>query len=563
MIGRLRGAALAVAILALLGIGLRPTRRVTISITEAMLVTPGADPSSGAVQRVADSLHATVYAGADALRRARPALRRLHMVGYGLEAEEWRDLDSIPLVLHPTALPAGLRSITWPAIVPLGDQLIVEGVLAGGGRGGRNPIVLYDPAGVAVDTTALGADGTFRIAATPRGVGQHRYTLQGETLSVMVVPPPGWRVLVLEASPSFETAALRDWLTRTGGGVIATRTTISRDRVRTEFVNLERTALSPVTGRLLEQFDAVVIDGATLLAMAGSERATLRAAVERGLGVLIVPDTTLFAPPPAPGIAALDREFFFGFTPVRIPELDVRQVRPSRPDTNLTVSVSAAPYHLAPRFGVATTMQDGSGATLAQVAPRGAGRVGVSLVTGAAAWRRAGADAAFATYWSRLLAAIATGPRGAAQWTIESPGPWFVDQPVTIVVTATRPIAASVVTGPGATRDSVFLAPDPLEPARQRGVYWPRESGWYTVEGGAGFFAQSRGTWTTLQAMQRRSATERHAVEVGGNREGGASRAARDRPASESRRPISALWFFAAFLAAAGVLWSGRRPVRP
>jgi hypothetical protein len=319
--------------------------------------------------------------------------------------------------------------------------------------------------------------------------------------------------------------------------------------------------LAPVTSRLLDRFDVVVIDGRTLAGLPGSERGALRDAVERGLGVLIVPDTTLFDP----SRRFPDREFFLGFTPVRIPDLDLRLVRPSWPEARgLTVSVPAAPYHLAPRFGVATTMADGSGATLAQVAPRGTGRVGVSLVTGAARWRRAGEAAAFAGYWSRLLAALATGSRNRPQWSTESPGPWFVDHPVTIAVTASQSIPVAIVTGPDGTRDSVFLAPDPLEPARQRGVFWPREPGWYAVAkadgGGAGFYAQTSGTWIGRQATQRRAATARHAVAVGSGVAGFAADGTQ--APRETRRPIAPLWFFAAFLLASGILWSARRPYR-
>lgn len=565
MNAQLRRAALAAAALGLLGIGVRPTRPVLVPVADAILATPGVSPRGAAV--LAESLGgAPLYADPLALRRAAAAspIRHLHVAGWGLDADAWRDLDSLPVVLHPAPPAPGIVRVSWLPQLSLGDRLTVEGTALGAPA--RSWIHLADPAG-AVDSALLGDGGRFRLRAVPRAAGHFTYVLSvgtaqhpvaAETVGVTVVPPPAWRLLFLESAPSFETRALRDWIAAQHGSA-ALRSAVSRGRFRTEFVNRPATALAPVTGALLAQFDVVVVDGRALAALTGAERGALRRAVsEAGLGILIVPDTAVYDG--ASGIVPADRAFFLDFALARVPGLDARFVRPrwtglARP---ITEPVPADPFTLRPRFGVESLVEDGVGGVLAQIAPRGAGRVGLSLVAGAAHWVRGGDRAAFAAYWSRLLAAV-TGGRagdGAPRWTIATPGPWLVNRPVTMVVQSARPLSFALVATPSGARDTVFVARDPLDTTRGVATYWPREPGWHDIEGGAGtaLFAQRPTAWRGIQATDRLDATARYAVATAGQH--GA-------PAGGSvpgRRPISALWFFGLFLAGAGTLWSARRP---
>lgn len=544
------------AMLALAAIGLRPSWPRRVLTGESILVTPGAD--AAAVRRLVDSLRgATVFTSQEDLAASGRRLRRLHVVGWGLPADQWPELGFRPVILHPAPTAPGFTRVTWSPELVLGDALVIEGRVAGLPAG--TAVWSTDPAG-RLDSTLAMADGSFRLDLRPRGSGRQLYLLQagagdhtaaGETLAVSVITPPPRRILILEAAPSFETSALRDWLA-VRNGAVAIRTAVSRDRYRTEFVNRDRIALTPVTDRLLTQFDLVEIDGRTLIGLSATERATLRQAVtERGLGVLMVADTVIFDP----GARFSDRGFFFDFALRRVRDVDQRTVRPAWAGLRIAVPspVPAEPYALADRFGIETIIDDGTGQAEAQVAPRGAGRIGVSLVTGSTRWLRGGQRDVYAAYWSRLLAALTAGT-SIDRFEVETAGPWLVNRPLVVRAAGSADHTVAMVMPPSGTPDTVFLARDPLTPDTWRGVYWPRETGWHQVGGaqGTAWFVQGPAAWRSREAAERLDASALHAVLQPAS--------APSLAGTSTRVPIPRRWFFGLFVLCAAVLWSSRRP---
>ncbi len=100
----------------------------------------------------------------------------------------------------------------------------------------------------------------FSLEAVPRQAGRYLYRLvlveaSGDTLAVepfgvSVEAPVPLRVLVLQGAPRFETRYLKNWLAEEGGRMVI-RSTISRDRYRTEFLNLPERDLSRLTPAVL------------------------------------------------------------------------------------------------------------------------------------------------------------------------------------------------------------------------------------------------------------------------------------------------------------------------
>ena len=551
----LRRVALFVALLALLAIGVRPRWRTAIASTEAVLATPGADAAT--VRHVADSLGGVPVLD-DARAVSRLASRRVHVVGWGLDPETWHEMDSIPVMFHPAAVAPGISRISWPAKVPLGDDIVVEGTVRHAPDGAV--IALIDPGG-GVDSAELTDAGTFQLTAHPRSLGPmlgvlrvsiHDRAIVQETIGVSVVAPQVPRVLILEASPRFETRALRDWLARHHGAVVI-RSAISRDRFRTEFVNRSRIGLDALTPRLLSEFDVVVIDSRTLAGLAAVERAALRRAVtDTGLGVLIEPDTVAFDSTNR----FTDRDFFLGFALLPALGVDERTVRPvwAGARRSPAAALPAAPYTLAARFGIEPLVEDGTGGIVAQVAPRGAGSVGISVVRESARWVRMGEQEMFAAFWSRLLTAL-DRRASTEDWEIASPGPWLVNHPVALSVEAAGDHPVAIIVGPSGARDSAFLARDPLVATRWRGLFWPREAGWHRVAAanGPSLYVQTGATWRSQQSAELLDATARYLV-----RAGPVESRSTGRPARLSR-PIPSGWFFGLFLLSAAVLWSRRR----
>ncbi|HSD30705.1 MAG TPA: hypothetical protein VLB49_02260 [Gemmatimonadales bacterium] len=556
----LRRAASALALLALLVIGLRPHWNRRERVAAAILVTPGADAAT--VRWLADSLGgAPVFHEAADVRRG-PRFGRIHVVGWGLDPDAWHALDSIPVTFHPAPPAPGILRASWPATVPLGDELVVEGAVARVPAGAR--IALLDAGGV-TDSGVPADAGTFRLATPTRALGRLLYVLRvslrdrpvaQETLGVTVVAPPAPRLLVLEASPRFETRALRDWLGRRHGEV-AVRSRVSRDRFHSEFVNRDSVSLTTISDRLLSQFDVVAVDGRSLAAMRPAERTTLREAVSKGgLAVLIEPDTVVFDS----SAQFSDRRFFLDFAVRPVRGLDERSVRPVwtglRRDERSVTALAADPYTLGERFGTESLIDDGTGGHLAQVTPRGAGRLGISLIRESSRWMRTGEHAAFSAYWSRLLAALAPGHTRRARWEITTPGPWLVHRPLGVSVDGAGDHLVTTVAASGMS-DSVWLARDEGVSGSWRGVFWPRAAGWHAVDSPEGLSiyvqAASSTTWLSRRSGALLDASARFLVESGA-RSGGPDAA----PTLVSS-PIPPVWGFSLFLVCVAVLWSKRR----
>jgi hypothetical protein len=429
--------------------------------------------------------------------------------------------------------------LSWPAALTLGDPFTVLGTAAR--PGGR--VRLTGPGGPA-DSGATDGDGRFRVTATPRAAGRHLYVLASdgaapETLGVHVSPPAPPRVLVVAAAPSFETRALRDWLAG-AGGIVAVRAAVSRDRWHTEFVNREATALVPLSARVLAQFDVVVTDDRTLADLPVPERAALERAVrESGLGLVVA--SSLIPHPPS-----LTR----GFVTSPIPDLGARSVRPVLAGAPTPrVAVPAAAAALEDRFAVETVVRDATGVGIVQAAPRGAGTIALSLVDGTSRWLRAGEPEVYAAFWTRVLRRAA---RGAVVWRAAD-APHAVDRPVRLSGTAGD--AAVIVTAPSGARDSVYVVPDPLDPTRAHGTYWPREPGWHDVAGAA-FHVRGPDAWAGVAAAARLAATARAVARapLPGPRSG---------PPGHERRPLPLGWAFVLFVLATGYLWASRRQGAP
>ncbi len=545
MIRLARALAHLAAVLALVVLGLRPSRRVATPATDVVVVTPGAGPAQ--VRRLADSAGVSVVRvpedvpDAAALARTRTDVRTAIVAGWGLP--DPAELGAIAIVPRPAEPPPGFVYVAGPSVVTLGEPLVLEGAVSGAARGA---VVTLTGAGGTRDSTGVDTAGRFRVRDLPRAAGRQEYELRValpqpgraavETLGVVVTPPVPPRALLLAAAPSFEHRALRDWLAARGGAV-AVRSAVSRDRWHVELVNRGAGRVVPLTASVLADFDVLVTDARALAALAPAERRAVRQLVsDSGLGVILTGGDSADA-------------FFRPFATRPTGDLGERLVRPALEGlAPARTAVPAEAAALLDRFAVATVLRDGAGVALVQVAPRGAGVVAASLVAETARWIRAGERDTYAAFWSRLLERVA---RERPAWRAAD-GPHVVDEPVPLTGPVGPP-AAVRITAPSGAADTVFVAPDPLAPERARGTYWPREPGWHAIgDSGLAFRVAPAGAWRARDAAQRVAATARAAALAAGPPDpAGRSR--------DERRPLPLAWAFVLFVVATGYLWAARR----
>jgi len=486
-----------------------------------------------------------------ALAEQRPALRRLHLLGRGVPVADLPALGQMQLQAHAAPAFGGFQEAQWNATLRLGQPLTVAGMVALS-AGWAPAWVSLRAGGAGRDSVRLpAAGGAFRLRYVPKLAGrlqpelvlrQAGRVVATEPVPAEVTPTELPAVLLLAAVPSFEFKFLKNSLAAQGRAV-ALRTTVSRGLVQTEFLNQPTRPLDHLTPALLNQYQLVVADAATLATLPASESQALRAATQAGhLGLVVLAEA---APLPAATPARAD----FGVL--------------AQPTTGAAAGPQLLAWPGAPaglraplpaRLQPSAALQPlatGPGAVLAAASRRvGLGIVVVSTVAETFRWALGGQPAAYAAFWSRLLDAATPTPAAVATWQLASrwPRPQY---PLELRLAGALPPATALPTvrplsgGPAA---ALALAQDTRLPEWSTAQYWPSTAGWHEVRGPGrvrhAFFVFDSAAWRGPELAERaRALAQRPATTGLGSAVGSV------------RVPWPAGWFFGLFLLAAGFLW--------
>ena len=566
------------ATLSLLAMALQPQWLSTAPAISALLITPGTDRQ--VIKSLVDSLHTAsqvlvleanapnqwkalfpnfqIVPDAAYLKRHYPEINFLHIAGHGLHEYDWNELDSMQIQPHFSPLPLGIKHLYWPRELVAGQTLHVQGTLAGLNNL-HAQLYLIDPGGGSDSVKISGTnEAQFKLALTPPGDGKFLYAFQlkgsdgkillQEPLAVVVAKPQPLKILALTGTASFETKYLKSWASQNQNG-LALRTAISRERYRFEFLNRPPSDLSRVTASLLRQFDLVLLDGKTLRVLNATERQALRIAVaQEGLGVLILPDETVFE-------KNAPNDFFLNFAFEAFPDLEQRTVKPRWPEQQHfdMTAIPAEPFAIKPAWGMQPLIADEMERLLAACYHRGIGLIGLSLIRDSYRWVLEGNPQLHAAYWSHLLSPLARRDYGKERWNLPAAKPVIVDQPLELTVETGAPSPLGVVTAESSAADSIYLQQDAQEPRRWHATFWPRQAGWYQVAliGGEPrwFYVYEKTNWHTWQAAQKINATQQQAARYAN------LPAPRRETISRRAQPISLFGFFAAFLISCVFLW--------
>ena len=543
-----------------------PSRQLPAARAEAILLTDGYAPDTlrqllrrlgpgtpvwyyGEVNAPA---HARPLASLLALAEARPALRRLHLLGQGVPVAELPLLGRLPVQLHPGTTFSGLQTAYWPAQTTLGERLAVVGTVA---TPADNKVtdaptwVVLQAAGTGRDSVRLPTGGgAFRLHYQPKTTGLALYSLLlrhagqplvAEPVPVEIIAPPLPAVLLLTATPSFEFKFLRNYLAEAHYPV-ALRTTVSRGLVQTDFVNQPALTLDRLTPALLTHYSILVVDAATLATISATENQALQAAI--GAGRLGLVTLTEAAPLPRATPARVD----FTVLP-----------RPVAPGTMLALNWPNQPgearaalpaqLRLAP---VLRPLITGPNRILLAASRRvGLGFAVVSVVPETFQWALQGHPLVYASFWNRLLTAAVPPAPTMASWRLGTRWP-RPHQPLILHLAAAFPTAPpTVISLAGGPPIRLALRQDTRLPEWSTAPFWPDAAGWHQVRGPGrtahNFYVYPAAAWSgpALAERQQAVALRTDAIPT--------TTVAQDMVAE----PWPAGWFFGLFLLAAGYLW--------
>ncbi|MBS1664435.1 MAG: hypothetical protein JST68_25545 [Bacteroidetes bacterium] len=182
----------------------------------------------------------------------------------------------------------GIVRVDWKRKLVKGEPLRIQGRWQG-----ASVRLFLEGTGRVLDSAVVGKDSGFVLGTTPALVGLSIYrlravrgkdTIELEDMPVEVEVGKPLRILVLASSPSAENTFLVSWLGK-GGHEVASRTLVSKDKYQSSFANMSQRSLERVNTALLDEFDLVVADSASVTEV-------LRKQVkEKGMGLVIRMDS--------------------------------------------------------------------------------------------------------------------------------------------------------------------------------------------------------------------------------------------------------------------------------
>ena len=443
----------------------------------------------------------------DELKNDTPAFSHLDVLGDGLDERELTELDSLPLKFHSPVAPSETLAVNWTQKINAGQPFRVQGKY---NNAGSTPVKLVlEGLNSTLDTITIRPKRTekFELHTVPKQTGRTVFkllaisgndTLQKETLPLEIVPVKPLKILILSASPDFETRFLKNWLSENGFSV-AVRSVISKDKFSTEYVNMPAMNIDRLNSSLLEKFDVVIGDLSVLKSINGSEDAALKQQVtSKGLGVIIRADSSSKA------ISWLQRDF-----PVE--KQEGKQQLPVALSISgkraKTVLIKTDPVYIAERPGTQVLVEDGK-RTLASSALVGSGRLVFTAINNSFSWMLNGDKDDYSAYWTLLISNASRKVPVTAEWGL-SQFP-IVDKPVDFhLQTPEQPGQVEA--------DKVHISPaqNPSIPFEWSGTFRPFETGWQSV-GAHGqtvwFYVYGNQEWKSVRAADKIFATARYAA---------------------------------------------------
>ncbi|TSD63485.1 hypothetical protein FFF34_018005 [Inquilinus sp. KBS0705] len=513
LLWRLLSVLVAAACLACIALPLSYHTQQSISATrKTILLTPGFATDS--LKDIAKALtldkeikkaypKVQLISGADEI----DTTRALDVYGYGLKPVELKQLNALPLAFHPSAIPAGVSHISWNKAIKAGEDLIVQGTY-------NNPStqkvkLLLKGLNTVLATAVInpGGQSSFTLSTQPKTTGKVVYTLQAvmgnDTITqgdvpVQIIPVKPLKILMLTASPDFETRFLKNWLSENGYAV-ALRSAISKGKFNTEYINTEQLNLNSLSPATLNKFDVVLGDLSVITALSVAESAVLKQQIaDKGLGLIVRADSI--------GKASwLQKDFPVDRPSGKEPVPSYIKIAGKKSNSD---KLNTGPAHIIYRDGTQPIAEGTRGDILANSTILGSGKIVFTTLNNTFSWMLAGNKMDYSALWSTLISKAARKdgdkPNKLSFQTLP-----LVDEPVDISVTQSE-FAPVVING-----ESTPIAQNPNIPFEWTATYWPSAKGWQELKQGdktIWWYAYHKQDWPGVQAAERLSATTKYAA---------------------------------------------------
>ena len=479
---------------------------------------------------------------------AEPTLQHLVVIGDGMTMQQWQRFKqrkgsndpAISVTLKKGSAVTGLVSMRWQRQLNRGQWQRVSGVLqvAPAEAKGNLQQTLYhvylkDPAGQVVAQQAVRDGETFELLVNVKTEGLWQYqlalakasddiTVVEENLAFEVTRPSLAKLLIRQSAPSFETRHVKNWAVEQGAQVTV-ETQISKNRYISQHANYpqedrsdEKTAQvdSFDTLSTLDQYDLLIIDARGLMKLSQHQQDNLAVAVKRGLGVLVIGDSTLFTENNLPEVLNQFR-ISHGSTI----ESDQSLLSWQFDQAGEPLNVIAADIPASSGFSL---VKGAEGRVIVPGIHWGLGKVAISLTNQTYQWHTAGQRQLYSRYWQFLFESLARQSLAPYLLPVENDHLNIARQPLPRCFSVNENLysrlADYALRYEGTEGKPVALIPlvDEVNQNMACGVIYPASSGWQRITLSANeetlshsLYVYNESDWPAWQQQRKHSAGKR------------------------------------------------------
>jgi hypothetical protein len=481
----------------------------------------------------------------DSWQKAIPANAILHVLGFGLGEDELQCLNQKPIRFNAPDLPSGITKLNWIHRLNTGENFRVQGSFLN--QTDDKVKLILKGLNTSLDSVEIDAKRSmdFSFSTIPKQSGQAVFrlvalsgkdTLESEPIPVQIEPAKTLKVLLLSASPDFESRFLKNWLAENAYG-IAARSTISKNKTTTAYANISHLPFEKITSTLLNNFDVLITDATAFANLSKPETAAILAQTStKGMGLIFRADSI--------GNASFISKNF----PVYQSDILQKQLTLKLKDeanSHLTISVDH-PIFIRNQSRTQNLVQDEAAHLLASSKLYGSGKLLLSTLNNTFSWQLSGKQAAYSAFWSMLLSKAAKKvTRKENVFTKILPDRNSI---VPISLETSNPAVSAKVNG-----TAISLSQNPAIPFLQEGFFWPDKTGWMDVSGN-GMNAQSiyifeNTDWSILKAAKKIRLTQQYAQQFVEKQQ------IFQNQQKEELIFISSFWFYLLFLLSCTFLW--------
>lgn len=436
---------------------------------------------------------------ADSLNASEP----LHVFGYGLTTPEIKKLNGRMLIFHPSSLPSGISFINWERKIKKGEPLLIQGSF--NNTGPASIKILLNGLHTNLDSIIIpaGKQQPFQLSAVPKNTGRNIYLITAlsgnDTIEMEKIPfetdsVKPLKILILASSPDFENKYLINWLFKNGYQIVS-RTTISRNKYRKDYLNNKEIPLNHITNSLLDKFDVLISDADELAAISVQELAAIRLGVEQGgLGLIIKADS--FSAPGA---------FYARPFPLYHRKGDtIRQAlfHLQASGKRLQALSINNPVLIKKQPGTQPLLYNETSGIYVSSTLYGSGKLLVTTLNNTYSWALAGYDSAYHSLWSSIIQKAAPKSYQKQNWYIKPFLP-RLNEPVEITLQSETTVLPQV----SLIGTNIYFEQNKQLSAEWKGSFWPAEMGWQAIheQGGAysWLYVYNNTEWKTLNRFEK------------------------------------------------------------